>query len=256
MVDEEAKPFNKCLLYILIFLMIITGSTNTIFIKILQNLKSPKEGKKFERHHFLITYCIFLGEFLSIFYYIYKVKKIKKSIKIEHKNQGDTFERNLKEEDAKKRPPFPTNLFFAITAGCDIFGSTLFIFGSSYLTGSIYQMMRALELFYVCIFSKIILKHHIYRHAILGICILIIGIILIGIVEFDKTNQINSKNPLIGIILICIGQLFYSIEFTLQEIFIKKYDVHPFQLVGFEGVWGVILYTILLIIFQFIPCNH
>ena len=35
---KEKKPFNKILLYILIGLMVLTGSINTIFNKILQKL--------------------------------------------------------------------------------------------------------------------------------------------------------------------------------------------------------------------------
>jgi hypothetical protein len=38
MADEKPKPFNKILLYISIGLMILTGSINTIFNKILQKL--------------------------------------------------------------------------------------------------------------------------------------------------------------------------------------------------------------------------
>ena len=40
-----------------------------------------------------------------------------------------------------------------------------------------------------------------------------------------------------------------------QEKFIKHYDVHPFQLVGFEGLWGSIMYGILLFIFQLVSCD-
>lgn len=65
-----------------------------------------------------------------------------------------------------------------------------------------------------------------------------------------------AKDPLTGIILLCSSQLFSSTVYVIQEKFIKKYEIHPFQLVGFEGLWGVIMYTVLLIIFQFISCNE
>ena len=50
----EPKPFNMCLLYILIGLMILTDSINTIFNKILQKLES--KGILFEQHHWIITF--------------------------------------------------------------------------------------------------------------------------------------------------------------------------------------------------------
>ena len=51
------------------------------------------------------------------------------------------------------------------------------------------------------------------------------------------------------------SQFFSSTEYVFQEKFIKQYEVHPFQLVGFEGLWGSIMYSILLIIFQFSDCT-
>ena len=67
MSDEGPKPFNKFLLYLLILLMVITGSVNTIFNKILQKLKTL--GELFEGHHWIITYGMFCGELVSIFFY-------------------------------------------------------------------------------------------------------------------------------------------------------------------------------------------
>ena len=57
---EEAKPFNKILLYLLIGLMVTTGSINTIVNKILQKLKGCEV--LFEGHHWIITYGMFCGE--------------------------------------------------------------------------------------------------------------------------------------------------------------------------------------------------
>ena len=87
---RESKQFNKCLLNILIFLMIFTGSANTIFIKIFQkyNWKKRKE-KIYENHQWLIIHGMFFGEFISIFYYAYKVIKGKNQLR---QNQGDTPE--------------------------------------------------------------------------------------------------------------------------------------------------------------------
>ena len=74
--EEAKKPFNKILLYILIVFMVLTGSANSIFNKILQK----QEGKHFlfEQHHWIITFGMFLGELVSIFFYIYIVIKRKR----------------------------------------------------------------------------------------------------------------------------------------------------------------------------------
>jgi drug/metabolite transporter (DMT)-like permease len=255
----EAKPFNQCLLLILIGLMILTGSINTIFNKILQKLY----GKDiiFEQHHWIITFGMFLGELVSIFFYIYVVIK-------RNKKEGEKLVENKPDEEAgetpppedenegEKKPPIPTNFFFCITALCDLTATTINTFGLTYLTTSMFQMMRGLELFFVCLWSKIFLKNHIYRHQILGVGTLIFGLSLVGLNSIlnDKDSDV-AKNPVVGIILLSTSQLFTSTEYIIQEKFIKHYDVHPFQLVGFEGLWGSIMYGILLVIFQIVSCD-
>ena len=157
-----------------------------------------------------------------------------------------------------EKPPIPTNLFFAITAGADILGSTMNIYGLTYLNSSIYQVMRTLELVAICILNKIILKNPIYIHNILGIFFIMFGIFIFGISEWYVEEKYIREplRALFGILLLCISQFFTSLAYIFQEMFIKKYNVHPSQLVGFEGLWGLLPYTILLIIFQFISCDN
>lgn len=292
MAEEVKKPFNKFLLYVLIGLMVLTGSINTIFNKILQKLYG--KGVIFEQHHWIITFGMFLGELVSIFLYTYIVLKrnnfdfwalfrknpldaekkeneqrlgdtVEEENKPDEKPQNEEIQKEQQEEKDKetkkpteaKKPPIPTNFIFFITAGCDLLATTINTFGLTYLTTSMFQMMRGLELFFVCLWSKIFLKRHIYRHAFLGIGCLIFGLTLVGLNSYiyKDDNLDVAKNPVVGIILMATSQFFSSTEYVFQEKFIQHYDVHPFQLVGFEGLWGSCMYSLLLIIFQFTDCS-
>ncbi len=118
-------------------------------------------------------------------------------------------------------------------------------------------MLRGFELFFVCLFSRIFLKNPIYRHQYLGVGTLFLGLGLCGlnaVLKADKDSQ-NARNPKIGIPLMFVSMLFVGSDYTLQEHFLKKYKINPFQLVGFEGLFGTCEYAILLIIFQLINCN-
>ncbi|MBP3800462.1 MAG: hypothetical protein J6I85_00265 [Clostridia bacterium] len=256
MADEETKPFNKLLLYFLILLMIITGSINTIFNKILQKLFGL--GIIFEQHHWIITFGMFGGELVSIFLYAYIViqrKKKKEEALVSSQQEDEETGETLPQPAEKGKPPVPTNFIFMITASCDLLATTINTFGLTYLTTSMFQMMRGLELFFVCLWSTLYLKNPLYRHAVLGIGTLIFGLVLVGINAIIYDQGSVARNPVVGIILLCASQFFSSSEYVLQEKFIKHYEVHPFQLVGFEGLWGVCMYSILLIIFQFVHCN-
>ena len=250
MAEEAKKPFNKILLYILIVLMVLTGSANSIFNKILQK----QEGKHFlfEQHHWIITFGMFLGELVSIFFYIYIVIKRKR-------DQQKKKDAGLLEKDENKTEEIKTEegKEGEVPEKKDLMASTINTFGLTYLTTSMYQMMRGLELFFVCLWSRIFLKNPIYRHAYLGIGSLIIGLVIVGVnsLIYKKDNQGVAKNPLVGIILMSTSQLFSSTEYVIQEKFIKHFEVHPFQLVGFEGLWGSCMYSILLIAFQYADCG-
>jgi hypothetical protein len=251
MADKEPKPFNKFLLYLLICLMVVTGSINTIFNKILQKLYG--KGIIFEQHHWVITFGMFCGELVLIFFYIYIVVKRNKEKRIKLlEGQQDEEEET---ETKSKKPPVPTNLIFAITAACDLCATTINTFGLTYLTTSMFQMMRGLELFFVCLWSTVYLKNPLYRHAVLGIGSLIFGLSLVGLNALMNDQGKAARNPPVGLALLSASQFFSSTEYVIQEKFIKHYEVHPFQLVGFEGLWGCIMYTILLVIFQFVKCN-
>lgn len=252
-IEPEAKPktFNKILLYMLMFLMIITGSTNVIFNKVMQKLRG--KGILFEQHHWFITFGKFAGEIFSLPAYIFIVIKRKKQFSY-YRDKLDDGRQN-EEEELDVKPPVPTNLIFLFTALCDLLASTLFTFGLTYLTSSIFQMMQTFQLFFICVLSKVILKKQIYRHQYLGIGILILGLTFVGLKSLLEDNIEEAKNPFIGFILTLLGLIFSSIENIFQERFMTIYNVHPSQLVGFEGLWGFIMYIILLIIFQFISCD-
>lgn len=115
-------------------------------------------------------------------------------------------------------------------------------------------MMRGILIIFVMILSILILKSKMLAHNYLGALILIIGLILTGIspmVEGDDEKNSEFK----GIILIIISQIFSAIQYVVEEKIVRSYVVDSFQMVGFEGMWGSIVYIVVLIIFQFIKCN-
>ena len=44
-------------------------------------------------------------------------------------------------------------------------------------------------------------------------------------------------------------------QFTVEQRFLDLYQLDPYEFVGWEGIWGTLLFLIILPIFQMIPCN-
>jgi hypothetical protein len=53
--------------------------------------------------------------------------------------------------------------------------------------------------------------------------------------------------------LVIIAQLFLAGMFVFEEKILKEYDVHVFEIVGWEGVWGMLVSAFFLALFYFIP---
>ena len=242
----QPKPFNQCLLITLICLMIITGSTNTISTKILTTLKGL--GASFGHHEWFITHGMFIGECFSLFVYIAQKASSTTNAQQPLLNEEGKVNSNLKKPEA-------SFVIFSLTATCDMICSTLSTFAITFLSSSLYQMFRGIELFFIMVFSKVFLRNAIYKHHIVGVGTVILGLTLVGLNAILYENE-GTNNPIAGMVLLLCAQLFSSTQYTLQELFVKRYNVNSFQLVGFEGMWGTLEYSIILVVFQFVSCQH
>jgi drug/metabolite transporter (DMT)-like permease len=250
-----AKDDNKLpqgLIYTLMGLMVLTGSINTIANK--QQNNESALGQPYQ-HVWFITFCMFLGEITCMFWYFIYLWK-----------QGPKEEGLLPPTDEHGEPLKEASPFhLAIPALCDFFGSTIMTFGLTMMAGSVYQMFRGSLIFFTALFSVIFLKNKIYRHNYLALTIVITGLLLVGLAsklfppevpEKCKTGGGSAeKESFWGIILVVIAQIFSAAQFIVEEKFMKGYHCHPLKAVGWEGIWGALIYLVLLIIFQFIECT-
>ncbi len=68
-------------------------------------------------------------------------------------------------------------------------------------------------------------------------------------------NDSEDDKPVVGIILMFCSILIQGGQFVIEEKFLGDYYLSPMKVVGMEGIWGVVLFAILLPIFQFVPCS-
>jgi drug/metabolite transporter (DMT)-like permease len=240
-------------IFLFMGLMVIVGACNTIFNKLLVN--SVSLGADFD-HFFFTTFMMFIGEtFCYIAYKIYEMKSKKKEIEEDLTNESSS---NLSPAALPAIKPY----ILALPALCDFFGSTIMTFALVFLPSSVYQMTRGSIMLFTAAFSRIFLKSKIYRHQIFALCSIFLGIALVGLStvlfpqeEEDSSDQDNGNMVIFGLFGLIIAQLFSAAQFVVEEKIVNKYDVHPLQMVGWEGIWGSLLYIIVLVIFYFIKCE-
>lgn len=238
--QEKDKKF-----FIMMGLMVITGTLNTIFLK-LQNKAYEKILDAPFNHPWFQSILMFIGEFYCAIMWIF----MKKSIK-----EKEEEKRIVNPKSTYLSLPDPPPWVFLISCLCDLIGSTLLNFALLNMAGSVFQMLRGGIIVVTCVFMIIFLKKYPKNFEWLGVGIVFIGVFLVGLAsQLDKSTKTEETNPL-GIIMLLISLLFQGFQFIYQEKILTKYRTHPMQLVAWEGTWGLISFLILLPIFQFIPCD-
>ena len=99
--------------------------------------------------------------------------------------------------------------------------------------------------FFLLIFSLLILKEKFYGHHLVSlIFIMILGIILISFIYFDK--EFNMW----GIIVTLLTEILYSLENVIFKYTMKTKFSSPYENCFIAGVFEIIMYSLLLIIFS------
>jgi drug/metabolite transporter (DMT)-like permease len=251
-----AEKISPIFLYMLMLGMLITGTINTVSLK-LQNLEKYYNKSTGERqvynHAFFQTFNMFIGEFLCLA--VYGIQYIMDKRKYGDVNQNPAI------IDARARG-LKTNInvcLLAIPASFDVLASSLMFLALTMIPASIYQMMRGLIVFVAAILSIIFLKRRFHRHHWTSLALVVGGVAIVGAspILFPEKNKDDDDENLvyIGIILVVIAQLFAGGLMISEEMLLGDYYLHPLKVVGWEGFWGCFIYLFLLTIFQFIPCT-
>jgi len=82
------------------------------------------------------------------------------------------------------------------------------------------------------------------------------GAVIVGIGDLILEQQTEDKStsylPIIGDAITIVAMMFWAGQVVYEENFIKKYDIKPMIALGMEGVFGVAIISVLLVIFYFI----
>lgn len=153
----------------------------------------------------------------------------------------------------------------ALPAICDICGTTLMNVGLLFVVASIYQMTRGALVLFVGLFSVVFLKKHLYLYQWCALVIVVLGVGLVGLAgalykddnstpaaalllmkhavvrAFNVARAPEVVRTIIGILLIAGAQIFTATQFVLEEFILEKYALEPLKVVGWEGLFGMLI---------------
>ena len=147
-------------------------------------------------------------------------------------------------------------LIWAIPAICDTFGTSIMCVGLTWTFAASYQMMRGSVIIFTGLLSVVFLGNELKLHQWIGMFTVVTGLLLVGVgdyVLFQESGFFKRNTVLAGNLLIVLSQVILAIQVTFEEKIIKKYQVSPLHAVGWEGIFGFVVFTTLLFPMYYTP---
>ena len=160
-----------------------------------------------------------------------------------------------------------------LPAVCDILSTTLLNIGLLFVVPSIYQMTRGSVVFFSALFSVWFLKRRIETSKWFALSLVILGVAVVGLAgatERDPAGEVLPRSTLviharelsldaittstwthvssnhalrtiIGVCIVSVAQIFAAAQFVIEESIMSRYPIAPLELVGYEGVSGLVV---------------
>lgn len=191
-------------------------------------------------HPFFQALCMFFGEMANLLvFYVLKARGV------------DTGS-----ELTKSGKPFNTWLL-ALPALCDMTATSTMYLGLSLTDASIFQMLRGSCVVFTAVFSVVFLKRKQYAYHWVGVGLVLAGTAVVGSQSFvcgSGTGDSSSSRAMIGNGLIVFAQIIVAVQMVVEEKFIGDADLHPLKVVGYEGMFGASMLSVLLVVMCVCVC--
>lgn len=141
--------------------------------------------------------------------------------------------------------PWSTYYLLAIPSIFDLTATALAMFGLTYITVSIYQMLRGGAIVFVAILKHFALGDKLAPFMWVGVALNVVSIVMVGLTA--QGGPASDKNPLIGVGLILCGALVQALQYAFEEkVMSSDVGAPPLLVIAMEGVWGFAICTLIL----------
>ncbi|PIK55087.1 putative transmembrane protein C2orf18 [Apostichopus japonicus] len=252
---------------VLAAVMLVTGSINTLSTKwadISTANGDPKYDEQYPdprtfNHPFFQAVCMFIGESSCLL--VFKLIILYKTCKRKPIDIGDQKFSPLVMlalQCVICVPRLSCTWPFLGPCSC-VFLSVLPMYcslGLNLTYASTFQMLRGAVVIFTGLLSVAFLNRRLRVYQWWGIFLVFLGLIVVGLADViappsDQKSQ-NINNIITGDLLIIMAQIITASQMVIEEKFLSKYNVQPLQAVGWEGIFGFTVLSILLVPFYFI----
>lgn len=236
---------------IIAFVMVLTGSINTISAKWTDRITSVnRQGHEANFNHpFVQADGMFIGEMTCMAaFYILRCWRRRARQGASELSSDSNPNQNIK---------FPPLVFY-LPAVCDMTATSMMYLGLTLTYASSFQMLRGAVIVFTGLLSVGFLGRRLRYFQWLGIVTVLAGLVTVGLSDFMTSGDANTDiNGIItGDLLIVMAQVVTATQMVIEEKFLTKYNVPPLLVVGWEGTFGFLTLSLLLVPMYYIPAGQ
>jgi len=147
-------------------------------------------------------------------------------------------------------------LYVSIPAMFDLVTTGLNYVGLLYCSASVWQMLRGANIIFSALFSVVFLGRKFKAFNWFGVCVVVFGIFLVGLSNYlssratsddENVPTVDVSLQIFGMSMVILAQVFSGGQVITEEKLLKGLQVPPLILVGYEGIWGMIVCLLLVI---------
>jgi len=246
--------------------MLITGTANTLSTKLADKQKSEgiDGSKRVFDHPFFQALCMFIGEFLCLVFFYGRVLYRRRGPWLYGRAGGQGGGGGASQAllggggggggrvRQKERKDF-NPIIFLLPACCDMTGTSCMYVGLTLTHASVFQMLRGSVVIFTGVFSVVFLGRRLYGFHWLGMALVLIGTLIVGITSLSSSSGGGASNPAVGNTLIVAAQLVVAAQMCVEEKFVNGKNIPALQAVGFEGLWGSLVLSLVLVLMYHLP---
>ena len=233
---------NKNIIYVLI------GGLGKIFAEVIYDV-----DREITKHPFYLGIASGLGMSLSLIpFLVFKKKsKIQKDqlIFINNEKNSISYNDNNEKDKNKKKLKYQKYLLILASAFLDFAQKIL----SYVFIDNIDYNFWIFDMIFLSLFSYIVLKIKLYIHQYLTIGIMIILGISINVINL---YDVEDKNRYKNILLVLLIEIIYSLSMVINKFLMEYRFCSPYKISFSQGIFGLIINTILLTIFSHIEMKN
>jgi len=223
-------------LAVMVLVMLISGSANTLLMKfmVIQHVPMSPGGEPVGFDHpYFQSLLMMIGELLCLIAY---------------------WTTRKPGEDQVSSGQAPAHIF-AVACLFDWTATTCVNMAYGVIAASVVQMTRGAIVIFTCVFSIAFLGKRQHAYHLFGVGLVFVGITMVSLSTFFNPTAAptaeqgsSSAGKVFGISL-CVGaQVFQASMLVYEESIMSKYTLAPLQVVGMEGLFGCIFGVVLLVV--------